>query len=80
MTTLGFCRRLGAIMALRFARLVLRGSVTLYQRRAIPRFVLRAGLAVTRALEHAGALFALGRQRAPAQASPKREETNDRID
>jgi hypothetical protein len=58
----GLGHRLGAIIVLRLARLVLRASVALYQRRAIPRSALRAGLSITQALERVGALLALGRR------------------
>ena len=76
---LGLGRRVGAIMALRLARLVLRGSVALYQCRAIPRSALRVGLAVTKALEQAGALLVLGRRK-QAQPLSNKEDSNDRVD
>jgi hypothetical protein len=60
--------------------MVLRGSAALYQRRVMPRSVLRAALSATRALEQAGALFALGRRRGTGQPSLNKEEANDRFD
>ena len=78
-TTLGLGRRVGAIMALRLARLILRGCMALYQRHAIPRSVLRAGLAITKCLERVGTLFALGRRK-QAQPLSDKEEANDRVD
>jgi hypothetical protein len=77
---LGLCRRAGAIVALNLARLVSRGSLTLYHRGAMPRSALRAALSLTGALEQAGALFALGRRRLAGQPLSNKENVNDRFD
>ncbi len=80
MTSLGPGRRVAALVALKLARLVLRGGTALYRHRAISRSVLRAVLSASQALERAGALLAFGRRRNRWQLSFNKEQENDRLD
>ena len=75
--TLGPTRRVGAILALKLARLVLGVSTALHQRRAMPRPLLRAALSATGALERVGALFVRGRRSARGQPLPSQDDFND---
>jgi hypothetical protein len=78
-TTLGPGRRMGALMALKLASLVLRGGTSLYQRRAIPRSTLRVMLTASQMLERAGMLFAFGRRRSSRKLPTNKDWDNDRI-
>jgi hypothetical protein len=80
MILLGAGRRWGAVVVLRFASLILRAAMKLYQRRAISLPSLRIALSAIRSLERAGALLALGRRRQPDQSTPNQEEFHDRVD
>ena len=79
-TALGNGRRWGAIAFLRVASAIMRGAMKLYRRRTISAAELHAALSAARFLERAGALLAMGRQRAPEQQLSGKEEANDRID
>jgi hypothetical protein len=80
MVTISPPRRVGAIMTLKLASLVLRGSAALYRRRAIPRSVLQAALSATKILEQVGARLVLGRRRMTLPQLSNKEASHDRVD